>query len=149
MLCNMIGCLRCLLMDNMGFYLDFMIITKWCVVNPIWPILFEHNWQPRGGTLSPPPPKHLGVGWGLSSNYFGAFDPVRVPPLWNFGISDGFYFFGENEIILWGKKRTALSQTSHRCQQQPAEEHPAGGRQHLCNLCLCATEVEPAVVQVT
>ena len=41
-----------------------------------------------------------------------AFDPIRKgPPLWNFGISYELYFFQGNEIILRGKKCTALFQT--------------------------------------
>ena len=33
-----------------------------------------------------------------------------APPLRNFGISDELHFFWQNEITLWGKKRTALFQ---------------------------------------
>ena len=32
-------------------------------------------------------------------------------PLWNFGISEELHFFRRNEIISWGKNRTALFQT--------------------------------------
>ena len=36
---------------------------------------------------------------------------LEESPLWNFGISEELHFFRRNEIISWGKNRTALFQT--------------------------------------
>ena len=87
-----------LLCKKVGGYLircTYIVGSIVLIINPIWPRSLQKNvW--------------------LLKLFFAkvAFASVgKGPPLWNFGISDEFYFFQWNQITLQDKKCTVLFQT--------------------------------------